>query len=66
MQEKLFEVKSRPQGKIIDIKCEKSQEIGNFELFSAFSELFRELVMSNMQNYNLSRVHGKLLKQPRL
>ena len=39
---------SRPQGQIIDVKCEKSQEIGHF--FPAIIELVRELVTSNMHN----------------
>ena len=33
---------SRPQGKIIDIKCEKSQWVGHFELFQAIFKFFRE------------------------
>ena len=41
----------RPQGQIIDVKCEKSQLIGHFEnFFSAIIELVREHVISNMHN----------------
>ena len=47
--EKLFNL-SRPQGQIIDVKCEKSQSIGHFFFFSAIIELVRELVISNMHN----------------
>ena len=37
---------SRPQGKIRDIKCEKSQLISHFDFFSAIIELVRELVIT--------------------
>ena len=46
--EKLFKL-SRPQGQIIDVKCEKSQLIGHFFFFTII-ELVRELVISNMHN----------------
>ena len=46
---KLFKL-SRPQGQIIDVKCEKSQKIGHFFFFSAIIELVREVVISNMHN----------------
>ena len=42
----------RPQGQIIDVKCEKSQKISHFEFFSAIIELVRELLISNMHNKN--------------
>ena len=47
--EKLFKL-SRPQGQIIDVKCEKSQSIGHFFFSPAIIELVRELVISNMHN----------------
>ena len=47
--EKLFKL-SRPQGQIIDVKCEKSQKIGHFFFFSAIIELVQELLISNMHN----------------
>ena len=40
----------RPQGKISDIKWEKSQSIGHFAFFSTFIELVRELVINTMHN----------------
>ena len=40
----------RPQGQIIDVKCEKSQETGHFEFFQAIIELVRKLVICNMHN----------------
>ena len=40
----------RPQGQIIDVKCEKSQSIGHFNFFSAIIKLVRELVIRNMGN----------------
>ena len=43
---KLFKL-SRPQGQIIDVKWEKSQEIGHFFFFSAIIELVQELLISN-------------------
>ena len=39
---------SRPQGEIIDGKCEKSQKSGHFNFFSAI-ELVQELVTSHIQ-----------------
>ena len=47
--EQLFKL-SRPQGQIIDVKCEKSQQIGHFDFFSAIIELVLELDISNMYN----------------
>ena len=49
IHEKLFKL-SRPQGQIIDVKCEKSQQIGHFEFFSAIIELVQKLLISNMHN----------------
>ena len=41
---------SRQQGQIIDVKCEKSQQICHFEFFSAIFELIRELLICNLHN----------------
>ena len=40
----------RPQGQIIDVKCEKSQEIGHFDFFSAIIQLVK-----------LSRPQGQII-----
>ena len=49
IHEKRFKL-SRPQGQIIDVKCEKSQEIVHFDFFSAIIEVVQELLISNMHN----------------
>ena len=43
---KLFKL-SRPQGQIIDVKCENSAIL---KFFSAIIELVQELLISNMHN----------------
>ena len=49
IHEKLFKL-SRPQGQIIDVKSEKSHQIGHFEIFSAIIELAQELLISSMHH----------------
>ena len=50
IHEKLFKL-SRPQGQIIDVKCEKIAINRPFLIFfSAIMELVQELLISNMHN----------------
>ena len=49
IHETLFKL-SCPQGQIISVKCDKSQEISHFKFFSAIIELVQELLISNMHN----------------
>ena len=61
---KLFKL-SRPQGQIIDVKCEKSQLIGHFDVFSDIIELVRELVIGNLHN-NFEKGTWKSLSHPQV
>ena len=49
IREKNFKL-SRPQGQIIDVKCEKIAINRPFFFFSAIIKLFQELLISNMHN----------------
>ena len=55
---------SRPQGQIIDVKCETSQQIVHFEFFSAIIELVWDWSLETCIT-NLERIPEKLFKLSR-
>ena len=57
IHEKLFKL-SRPQGQIIDVKCEKSQKIGHFQPLLNLSENWSLVTCIT----NLRSIHEKLFK----
>ena len=57
---------SHPQGQTIDVKCEKSHEIGNFEFLNPVLNLSENwLLITCIGLTNLSRIHEKLLQLSR-